>query len=307
MKYPYIPIEVTIRTVQSRFLLKPSEELNDLILGVLGRALFLYSGIRLFEFKFASNHFHMILAAPDARTLSLFLNHINSNIAREAGRLYDWHDKFWSRRVRQIVILDDEALFKKSRYIMAHGCKEWLVPKPLDWPGVSTDRALAYGEKLEGTWYDRTGYYRAQRSGKNVSLKDFAIKYEVPIHPMPYLEAKSEKQQQEFYQHMLREIEQDTWQKSVDESKGFLGIHAVLGQDPHAKPLSTKRSRAPLCYGSKRAERKAYERMYRKFVSLYRQAVERFKQGEQDVRFPPGCFLPPMVCPTPMTYAPSTG
>ena len=35
-------MEVTTRTIQSRFLLRPSAELNDLILGVIGRASFLY-------------------------------------------------------------------------------------------------------------------------------------------------------------------------------------------------------------------------------------------------------------------------
>lgn len=305
--YPYVLIEVSIRTVQSRFLLKPSAELNDLILGILGRALFLYPSIRLYEFKFVSNHFHMILAAPDAKALALFMNHVNSNIAREAGRLHDWHDKFWSRRHRQIVFLDQESLIDKVRYIMSHGCKEGLVPKVLDWPGASTDRVLLYGQKLEGIWYDRTAFYQAERRGKDVRLDDFATKYEVPIHPLPFLEDESEDQQQEFYRQMKQDIEQETWQRAVDEQKGFLGVRGVMEQEPHGKPRKTKRSRAPLCYASRRSLRKAYERLYRRFVSLYRQALERFERGEAEVRFPPGCFLPPVVCPGPMTYAMAPG
>ena len=302
MPYPHALFEVTIRTIQSRFLLKPSEELNDLILGIIGRALLLYPSIRLYAFKFASNHYHLIVSAPDVKTLALFMNHINSNIAREAGRLHDWKDKFWSCRHRQIGILDDKSLLKRIRYIMSHGCKEGLVPRPLDWPGVSTDRALAYGEKLQGTWYDRTGFYRAERRGKNVSLKDFATTYEVPIHPLPFLEGKTERERQEFYRQMLEEIEQETWQGAVDESRGFLGVRGVLAQDPHGKPAKTKHSRAPLCHGSTRKLRRAYRKAYKSFVSFYRQALERFERGEQDVKFPPGCFLPPLACPEPMTW-----
>jgi hypothetical protein len=45
----YIPeggalVEVTCRTVQSRFLLRPGPELNDLVVGVFGRAQRLYEG-----------------------------------------------------------------------------------------------------------------------------------------------------------------------------------------------------------------------------------------------------------------------
>lgn len=307
MPYPYALFEVTIRTMQSRFLLKPSEELNELILGIIGRALFLYPSIRIFTFKFLSNHFHMILAAPDVKTLALFMNHINSNMAREAGRLHDWRDKFWSRRHRQLYFLDQESLVKQVRYIMSHGCKEHLVPGPLDWPGVSTDKALVYGEKLEGTWYDRTAYYRAERKGEDVSLQDFATRYEVLLHPLPFLEDKSKKQQQEYFLEMMQDIEHETWQRAVDEKRGFLGVEGVLAQDPHDKPRKTKRTRAPSCHASRKSVRKAYERMYRKFVSIYRQALERFEQGQRDVKFPPGCFLPPVLCPRPMTYALSPG
>jgi REP element-mobilizing transposase RayT len=191
MPYPYALFEITIRTMQSRFLLRPSKHLNELILGVLGRALSLYPSVHIHQFKFASNHYHLIASAPNQKSLALLMNHVNSNIAREAGRLHDWHDKFWARRHRQITILDHESLLKRVRYIMSHGTKEALVPNPLDWPGVSTDRALLYGEKLEGVWYDRTGFYRAERKGKDVTLEDFAISYDVPLHPLPHLQGLS--------------------------------------------------------------------------------------------------------------------
>jgi hypothetical protein len=48
-------VEITDRTVQGRFLLVPSPELNDIILGVLGRAQRRY-GVGLCGFVFLSNH-----------------------------------------------------------------------------------------------------------------------------------------------------------------------------------------------------------------------------------------------------------
>jgi hypothetical protein len=48
-------VEVTCRTVQGRLLLCPSPQLNDIILGVLGRAQREYP-IDIVAYVFASNH-----------------------------------------------------------------------------------------------------------------------------------------------------------------------------------------------------------------------------------------------------------
>ena len=49
-------VEVTTRTLQGRFLLKPSPRLNSIVLGVLGRAQRRY-GVTLHAFVFFSNHY----------------------------------------------------------------------------------------------------------------------------------------------------------------------------------------------------------------------------------------------------------
>ena len=307
MLRPYALFEVSIRTIQERFLLRPSAELNDIILGIIGRALMLYPGIRIYSFKFLSNHFHMILAAPDVYLLALFMNHINSNIARQAGRLHHWHDKFWSRRYRPLSIEDDAVLVETTKYGLAQGCKEGLVAHPLDWPGVSSDRALLFGEKIEGTWYDRSAFNEAERRGKQVRLRDYAVQYEVPLTTLPILEGKSEEEQRSFYQGLVDEIAQETYQACIDEGKQVLGTEAILDQEPHARPFHSKRSPAPLCRASTREGRMRYRRLYRKFVSLYRQAVERLRQGDENVKFPEGCFLPPLLCPPHLVEAAAPG
>ncbi|HKI03298.1 MAG TPA: hypothetical protein VKK31_15070, partial [Thermoanaerobaculia bacterium] len=93
----YIPeggalVEVTCRTVHSRFLLRPGLALNDIVVGVLARAQRKYP-IRCYFFVFASNHFHLLLDVDDARQLSNFMRFLNSNLARELGRLVGWRDK----------------------------------------------------------------------------------------------------------------------------------------------------------------------------------------------------------------------
>jgi REP element-mobilizing transposase RayT len=119
----YIPeggalVEVTCRTIHSRFLLRPSPELNDIVVGVLGRVQRMYP-IRLCSFTFASNHFHLQLDVDDARQLSCFMRYLNSNLARELGRRVGWRDKVWARRYQAIVISDEAAAqVERLKYVL---------------------------------------------------------------------------------------------------------------------------------------------------------------------------------------------
>ena len=54
-------VEVTCRTIHSRFLLRPGQAINEVIIGVLGRAQRKYP-IRCCGYVFASNH--LLCAAP---------------------------------------------------------------------------------------------------------------------------------------------------------------------------------------------------------------------------------------------------
>jgi hypothetical protein len=79
------------------------------------------------------------------------MRHVNSNLARKIGRLVGWREKIWSRRYQAIVISNEEgAQIERLRYGLAHGVKEGLVEKVLDWPGVHGARALMTGEAVQG-------------------------------------------------------------------------------------------------------------------------------------------------------------
>jgi hypothetical protein len=127
-------VEVTCRTVHGRHLLRPSSTLNEIILGVLGRALRLYS-VPICAYAFLSSHYHLLLDITDAHQLANFMRYLNSNLAREVGRLVDWPDGIWSSRYRAIVVSQEEAAqIERLRYVLSNGCKEGLVGRPQDWP-----------------------------------------------------------------------------------------------------------------------------------------------------------------------------
>jgi hypothetical protein len=101
-------VEVTSRTLHGRLLLRPSRDLNEIVLGILARASQRYD-VHICAFIYLSNHSHLLLRPADAQQLSRFMGYVNSNLAKEAGRLHGWRERLWGRRFRAIVVSDDEA------------------------------------------------------------------------------------------------------------------------------------------------------------------------------------------------------
>jgi len=75
------------------------------------------------------------------------------------------------------------------RYVLAHGCKEGLVERPGDWPGVHAVGALLEGTSLEGTWFDRTQECSARKRGEDFDRLKFATSETVTLSPLPCWES----------------------------------------------------------------------------------------------------------------------
>jgi REP element-mobilizing transposase RayT len=144
----YVPpggalVEVTTRTQDARFLLRPSDPLNDVIIGILARAKRLYP-LRICGLAFASNHYHLLLDVDDAQTLSRFMGYVNGNLAREAGRLHDWHHHLWSRRYQSVVVSNEELTqTERLAYVLAHGVKEGLCERVLSPIVLNSPRGIS--------------------------------------------------------------------------------------------------------------------------------------------------------------------
>ena len=289
---PGMVVEVTLRVIHGRFLLRPSDDLNEIILGILGRAQEA-CGIRIHAFIFMSNHYHLILSLPDADALAKFECYLNGNLAREVGRLHGWKEKVWSRRYTAIPILDDVAMVARLEYLLSHGCKEGLVASPQDWPGVSSLDAMLSGEPMKGIWFNRTAEWYARRRGKPFDKYAFATKHEVVLSPLPCWERLDENEYRARVEGMVRHIEDRT---SADNRKARItppGALHVLAEDPHNHPDQPSRSPAPLCHTSLPALRKEYLASHYAFIDVYMEASDLFRSGKLNTEFPIDCFPPP--------------
>jgi REP element-mobilizing transposase RayT len=287
-------IEVTIRTIQGRHLLRSSDEINEIILGILGRAQKKY-GIRIHVFVFMSNHYHLIITIPDAEALAEFENYLNGNLAREAGRLHGWRDKFWSRRYTAIPILDDVAMEARASYVLSNGCKEGLVETPRDWPGVTSLQSMLTGEASRGFWFNRTAEWHNRRRRNPATDKyAFATPYEVELAPLPCWENLDDEAYHAKVRTLVERIEQATREKNRETDHVPPGREWVLAQGPHTHPETPHRSPAPPCHTSSWSLRKEFLSAYYAFVDLYVEASTRFRSGKLDTPFPADCFRPPL-------------
>jgi REP element-mobilizing transposase RayT len=199
-------VEVTCRTVQGRLLLCPSPQLNDILLGVLGRAQ-RENPVEIAVYVFASNHYHLLLRVDTAKQLSEFMCYFNSNLAKEVARRTGWKEKVWGRRYQAIVISDEaEVQVARLKYVLAHGVKEGLVARVEDWPGVHCALPLMTVAAVEGTWFDRTLEYNARLRGKELEKGESASTEVVRLSRLPCWKHLTEEKYRARVAEIVREI-----------------------------------------------------------------------------------------------------
>ena len=264
-------------------MLPTGNHFREIAIGIMARAKELYP-VELYAFGGLRTHLHMLVGVSDVDRLAGFVGYVNSNLAREAGRIVDWRERFWGRRYRAIEISDEEqAQVSRLRYILSHGPKENLVLRCRDWPGLQCVDALAKGQPLKGFWRDRSLEYEANRRGKAVDLDTFIEPYILELDPLPCWRHLPPEEIQRRISEIIDEIDTASARRVVLHGVTPLGAEAIRKQDPHERPPRTKRSPAPAVHAASKSVRKQLKAAYRLFVEAYREAAALFRAGQYDV------------------------
>ena len=287
-------VEVTLRTIQSRLLLRPGPAVNEIILGVLGRAQRFYP-VKCCSVIFLSNHWHALLWVEDALQLSRFMQHVDGNLSAEIGRreIHDWPNTMWSRRYESIpVSAEPAAQIERLRYHLAHGVKEGLVDQVKRWPGVHFAKSILGGKPLMGLWFNRTEEFAARNRGENFGRLKYAEEEELVLSPLPCWADLTPEQYRARIAELVEEIEAEA--RADREARGIapLGAEAILRQDPHTRPNQTKKSPAPAYHAATKAARESFWESYAAFMAAFREAADKLKAGDRTARFPLGSFPP---------------
>jgi REP element-mobilizing transposase RayT len=282
---------VTSRTMQSLFLMAPSDKTNELIGGVLARAVRQYE-VELFAYVFMSNHFHAMVRAPSAVAMSKFMQHLQSNIAVKVGRLIGWRGSFFARRYSAEPIVGDEAQIARLTYILSHGVKEGLVSEVRKWPGLSCVQALLDGGTVtHHRWRNWTQRWRMEvRTEVNIdrfSEECPSNAESLTLTPLPCWAELAAGRRSHHVAQIVAEVDA-TAPNKVQESSARLAA-----QDPRGAPKKTKHTPRPKAHGSNTAIWLEAVRQYRTVVAAFRQASRRWLAGDFGAEFPPHCFRPP--------------
>lgn len=284
--------EITCRVARGRYLLRAGK-LNRLAHGCLAVAQLLVPEIQIVAYVVLSGHYHLLVIAPDAPRLARFMNHFQSQLAREANRVHGWSSRFWHRRYNATLVSDEPQIqFERLRYLLSQGCKENLVASPLDWPGATSHAALASGHRtIQGDWIDRTELCKRRKAGeRGLTERDATRRVDVQLAKLPAFEHLSWRQYGSIVRDEIRAIERETRERHRQEGTKPLGAEKVLTTHPHTLPAELERSPRPRFHASKEIFKILCE-AYRAFLNAYGAAVDRLREGKS-ARFPAGCFPP---------------
>ncbi len=187
---------------------------------------------------------------------------------------------------------EEEAQVGRLVYVLSHGCKENLVARPQDRPGVHCVTTLLTGEPIEGTWFDRTKEWKARLRGEEFGVRQFADTEIVNLAPLPCWRDLSAEQYRERIGELIEAIIAQTAARRTATGIEPLGSAAILRQNPYSQPVKTKRSPAPLVHAASKRVRTEIRIAYAWFAKAFRVAAEYLRAGDRLARFPRGSFPP---------------
>ncbi len=285
-------------------MLPVTSQFRRIFVGILGRAQEEHP-VKIHAVVATSSHYHMILTPEDAEQLSKFMEFVNGNLAREAGRLIGWRGSFWRERYHLIPVSpEDEALIGRLRYVLSNTVKEFLVASVREWEGVHCGEALMDGKPMQGIWYARSEEYEARRQAQRKAARRgaaagdidrgaFMQHYEVRLEPLPCWRDLPLATRRQRVTEMVVEIEETAAAQRTELGIEPLGMKAIRSQDPFTRSINTKRRPKPLCHAASKAMRGRMKQAYRVFVEIFREASLKVKLGRvTEAVFPKHSFPP---------------
>ena len=293
---PIAVVEVTIRTLLGMFLLKPTKQNRDLIIGVMAHV---QSRLKfdVYAYAWLSNHGSYLIGVTGSDHQAAIMQEIHSQLARELGRpeYSNWNGAFWGRRGRPILVADEADQIQRLKYCLANATKEHLVTRPERWPGAHAAKALCGTMTDKGVWIDRTkldALKRLANSDNKLCLQACTQTVTLTLSKLPCLAHLTDLEYQEEMKSLCREIADEAAEDRRLSGASVIGIKRLLRYSPHHVPDTLERSPAPIIHSHCSKFRAAFKAAYKDFVGGYRAALNEFLYGVGARLFPEGGLAP---------------
>ncbi|MFB6375636.1 MAG: hypothetical protein ABEN55_21575, partial [Bradymonadaceae bacterium] len=223
-----------------------------------------------------------------------FMRDMQRKISSEIQRLReDWDTAVFPKRYKCEPILGDAALRQKISYTLMNPVRAGLVRHPGRWPGVSSYNLHLEGGYEEASYLDRRRLRSLERKSDGPVDRSRAMStYKLELTNPPSM---AERTVRDAGRHILSDIDV-TCRKWVEkhrlERTEFLGSEEVKEQSAIGRPEQPPEGAEPLCHTKNSKKRECYRRALANVTNRYREALERWRAGHDDVSFPPGTYPP---------------
>ena len=227
-----------------------------------------------------SNHWHGVVSDPKAR-LPQFLGRFHALVAKtQNASLGRWENLWSSERASIVQLTTAKDVIAKMAYVIANPTTAGLVETPEQWPGV-----LAWVGRDETLLGQKPPEFFV-RGG---SLPESVI---VQLTRPPMLENMSD---YEFSGRLKTAVDELVLQARGEfDRRGttFLGPEAVRAQPFSTKPSTAAQHRdlSPTVAARSRSARFHALAKKNAFARAYQDALQRFRAGARDVKFPRGTY-----------------
>ena len=273
---------ITIRTTHGKFFMKPNRKIRRTIAGIIARYQELLN-IEIFCYQFLSNHYHLIVKAPQAN-IDEFMENVNREIARRCNYYLHREGHFWGRRYDDQEILSEDDLLEAFLYVTTNCCRHGLVDDARKWVGLNCFNQVL-SERVQ---YHSFHHYSAVREEDRVTV------HSLRLTVLPQFKGLSKKQRYKRLLELLEARMQAIREGRYKDGGGFVGMEIIKEQDPEDTPRKMSRSRRPPCYTMSNELRRDWVKRERVRRERFGDSSRRYRLGDLTVEFPPYTFRPPV-------------
>jgi len=273
--------KVTRRTTQRLYLLLPTKMTHEVFGYCLGVALERF-GIRMHAVTVLSNHYHIDVTDPYG-LLPEFKHLLNLLVARALNAHWGRFENFFaSDGPSDVELATPEEVLDRMVYTLTNPVKDGLVRSGGEWGGL-TSYGMRFGTKME--------FRRPEEFfDKNGALPEKVV---VEVSRPDILPELSDEELFVLLMRKVKERERELLAAAKEEGRRFLGMRRVL----RCKHTDSPASREPRFNLNPRvASRSKWQRIAalqrnKEWLTVYREAYEKFCAGVRDVLFPEGTYL----------------
>jgi REP element-mobilizing transposase RayT len=272
---------VTRRCAFRQFLLRPGPELNAIFLYCLAYAAEC-TDVQVHAFVVMSNHWHGVLTDPEGR-LPEFMEIHHKMVAKCVNAHLERSENVWSvERYSAIALPTLTEALDKTAYILANPVNAFLVRTPDQWPGLIT-LARQLG-KLTMKAERPEIFFRTN----GLMPKSIDLQLSLP----PTARGLSPEEYQAMVASAVEEKVKTAHGKLNKKGGRFLGRQRVLRQPVDSTPTSMEwfRRLNPKFTGKNVWLRLEAKARLEHFITAYRTAWNKYKDGVRGVVFPAGTY-----------------